>query len=133
YGAVNFDRDGNLYTTAIAGGLNGVGAVLRLSHKPPRVIAYSFGLDKGYGPVAGVLIDPRNNNLYGTTSLGGPNDAGGVYRIASKHETELYSFTGGDDGGQPVAALIADKDGNLYGTAKAGGTSNNGVVFEITH
>ena len=55
-----------------------------------------------------------------------------VFKIAGKKESVLYRFTGGTDGGQPVAALIADRNGNLYGTTKLGGTSNNGVVFEIT-
>jgi uncharacterized repeat protein (TIGR03803 family) len=55
-----------------------------------------------------------------------------VFKLSGKRETVLYSFTGGADGGQPVAALTADKAGNLYGTAKVGGASGNGVVFEIT-
>ena len=47
------------------------------------------------------------------------------------HETVLYSFTGGTDGGNPYVGVIRDWNGNLYGTANSGGASNAGVVFEI--
>lgn len=46
--------------------------------------------------------------------------------------TDLYSFTGGSDGGDPVAALVQDTSGNLYGTTVYGGPANYGVVFEVT-
>lgn len=45
--------------------------------------------------------------------------------------TLLYSFTGGSDGGNPLAPLIRDTAGNLYGTTAAGGASNNGTVFKL--
>jgi uncharacterized repeat protein (TIGR03803 family) len=44
----------------------------------------------------------------------------------------LHAFTGGSDGGLPVAGLIADSSGNLYGTASEGGASGLGVVFKLT-
>jgi hypothetical protein len=43
----------------------------------------------------------------------------------------LYSFTGGADGGLPLAGLIFDAGGNLYGTTWEGGTYTNDVVFEL--
>jgi uncharacterized repeat protein (TIGR03803 family) len=51
--------------------------------------------------------------------------------------TTLYSFTGGSDGGEPVAGVIQDPAGNLYGTTYLGGTTNCvygdgcGTVFKI--
>jgi hypothetical protein len=30
--------------------------------------------------------------------------------------TSLYSFTGGNDGANPVAGLVQGSDGNFYGT-----------------
>jgi uncharacterized repeat protein (TIGR03803 family) len=54
--------------------------------------------------------------------------------------TVIYNFTGGADGGYPVAGLIRDAAGNLYGTAAAGGTPSFcadvvypgcGVVFKL--
>jgi len=43
-----------------------------------------------------------------------------------------FSFTGGSDGGAPVAGLIADTSGALYGTTSEGGIGNNGTVFKLT-
>ncbi|HWY58352.1 MAG TPA: choice-of-anchor tandem repeat GloVer-containing protein [Terriglobales bacterium] len=43
----------------------------------------------------------------------------------------LYNFTGGTDGGYPIAGLIRDAAGNLFGTTAAGGTSGNGTVFKV--
>ena len=132
YGSVNFDNLGNLFSTVAGGGLNGAGGVFRLSPKAPREITFSFSGDNGYQPVAGVLIDPRNNDLYGTTEYGGAGGVGVVFKIAGTTETVLHSFTGGTDGQQPVAALTADGKGNLYGTTEYGGTNDLGTVFEIT-
>ena len=42
----------------------------------------------------------------------------------------LYTFTGGNDGGNPLAGLI-DIKGNFYGTTQYGGTNNAGTVFKL--
>ena len=47
------------------------------------------------------------------------------------HETVLYTFTGGDDGGSPEAAVVRDATGNIYGTAYLG-TFGWGVTSELT-
>jgi uncharacterized repeat protein (TIGR03803 family) len=47
-------------------------------------------------------------------------------------ETALYNFTGGSDGGTPIAGLVMDSSGNLYGAGKSGGADSSGVVFELT-
>jgi uncharacterized repeat protein (TIGR03803 family) len=44
--------------------------------------------------------------------------------------TNLYTFTGGADGGTPTA-VIRDSQGNLYGTTIAGGANNEGTVFKL--
>jgi len=51
----------------------------------------------------------------------------------------LYEFTGGTDGGKPMAGLISDGEGNLYGTTQSGGIlagpcapgGGCGVVFKV--
>jgi uncharacterized repeat protein (TIGR03803 family) len=45
--------------------------------------------------------------------------------------TVLYSFTGGADGGVPVAALFMDAAGNLYGTTQGSGAFGWGTVFKL--
>ena len=44
--------------------------------------------------------------------------------------TPLYSFTGGNDGGNPEAGLILSGN-TLYGTTWDGGSSGNGTVFAV--
>jgi uncharacterized repeat protein (TIGR03803 family) len=45
----------------------------------------------------------------------------------------LYSFTGGNDGGQPHGPLLLDQKGNLFGTAYWSGDGlDNGTVFKVS-
>jgi len=46
--------------------------------------------------------------------------------------TNLYSFTGANDGGLPYAGLVQGSDGYFYGTTDYGGTNNLGTVFKIS-
>ena len=45
--------------------------------------------------------------------------------------TALYSFTGGDDGGNPNG-LMEGANGILYGTTRYGGTNSWGTVFQLS-
>jgi len=57
---------------------------------------------------------------------------GVVYKLdAEGHESVLYSFTGGADGGQPYAGVVRDPTGNFYGTTFSGGTEGWGVVYRL--
>jgi uncharacterized repeat protein (TIGR03803 family) len=46
--------------------------------------------------------------------------------------TVLYNFTGGQDGGVPLAGLARDAAGNLYGTTFQNGTHDTGTVFRLS-
>jgi uncharacterized repeat protein (TIGR03803 family) len=46
--------------------------------------------------------------------------------------TNLYSFTGGADGGLPMAGVILDRSGALFGTSGIGGAWGSGTVFRLT-
>jgi uncharacterized repeat protein (TIGR03803 family) len=82
-------------------------------------------------PYASLVMDTKGN-LYGTTLQGGKYGLGTVFKVDKRgHETILYPFTGGTDGGWPFASLILDAKGNLYGTASTGGTWGFGAVFEL--
>jgi uncharacterized repeat protein (TIGR03803 family) len=74
--------------------------------------------------------------LYGTSSNGGINGVGTVFKITPEGKlTTLYSFcaqTNCTDGANPAAGLIQVPNGDFYGTTGGGGTSDAGTVFKIT-
>jgi len=136
------DAQGNLYGTTFTGGPGTGGTVFKLAPDGTESILFAFapGNNNGANPNAGLIID-KNGNLYGTTTNGGspgncPAGCGTIFEIASDGTfTVLYRFTGGSDGGNPVAPLLEDKNGNFYGTTESGGTCGGygcGVVFELT-
>ena len=133
YAGVIRDAAGNLYGTTAQGGPTGKGVVYKLDTNGSVIVLHGFGtgLD-GAAPNAGVVLDSAGN-LYGTTRNGGSAGTGVVYKLDSTgHETVLYSFTGGADGGYPVAGVILDSAGNLYGTTPLGGATGYGAVYELT-
>jgi uncharacterized repeat protein (TIGR03803 family) len=87
------------------------------------------------------LVMDSAGNIYGTTVLGGDFGSGTVFQLspsgAGWTHTVLYSFTGGNDGGEPYKGVTLDSHGNLYGTTVTGGTGNCeggcGVVFKLTN
>ena len=92
---------------------------------------HSFGFPLA-NPKAG-LVQASDGNFYGTTEFGGTKNAGTVFKISTNRAlTTLYSFTGGNDGANPVAALVQATDGDLYGTTYSGVTNKAGTVFKIS-
>ncbi len=136
YSGVTFDSAGNLYGTTSAGGVSGsisTGTVYQLSPSGQYTVLYSFtGQADGGAPYAGVILDSAGN-LYGTTQFGGSvNNRGVVYEVdPAGHETVLYTFSGGNDGGNPMSGVIRDAAGNLYGTTFKGGSADAGVVYKL--
>ena len=85
------------------------------------------------GYVPNQIVEAGDGNYYGTTTSGGTNNNGTIFRITSSGAvTPLYSFTGGNDGSRPVGSLTLGNDGKLYGTASLGGADSAGTFFSIT-
>ena len=133
YAGVILDSAGNLYGTTTYGGAAGNGVVYTIDTSGHETVLYSFaGGTDGFFPYAGVIRDSAGN-FYGTTADGGPTNEGIVYKLdATGHETVMYGFASGADGGNPHGGVIRDSAGNLYGTTCNGGTESSGVVFKIT-
>jgi uncharacterized repeat protein (TIGR03803 family) len=136
--------DGYFYGTTEEGGTNSVGTVFKISTVGALTTLYEFGtvtnlsgvaLD-GAIPVAG-LVQGRGGYFYGTTSGSDPcvlyPANATVFKITTNGTlTTLYSFTNGNDGGDPVAGLVQGRDGNFYGTTSIGGAGGFGTVFRLT-
>ncbi len=125
------------YGTTYVGGSNpfcpGCGTVFRIVIGGRVTSLFSFfGFGDGANPLGGVVLG-SDREFYGTT-LGGPLSVyGTVYKITIKGDvTPLWQFSGGDDGGAPVAPPVEGNDGNFYGTTLGGPHSLNGTIFVIT-
>ena len=146
---LTFDAAGNLYGTAQYYGKYGYGIVFKLEPTASgpwtdRVI-HTFKGHPGKAPVGGLVFD-KSGNLYGTTSAGGDDDAGIIFKLTpgsgSNWTYNVLHVFRGRDGGAPRGPLILDAAGNLFGTTELGGKLNNyscqrvprgcGVVFELT-
>jgi uncharacterized repeat protein (TIGR03803 family) len=96
----------------------------------------SFDGADGDNLYATPLID-HSGNVFGVAQTGGSSDCGVVYELVNNGggnytNRTLYSFTCGNDGGQPYGGLI-DSAGDPYGTAQIGGSYGYGVVYELVN
>jgi len=94
------------------------------------------GCPDGSGP-NGWLVQGDDGSFYGTTSTGGANGFGTVFKISRTGTlTTVHSFNNTDGSGP--SALIRATDGNFYGTTSSGGgtcsrgTNACGSIFQIT-
>jgi uncharacterized repeat protein (TIGR03803 family) len=93
---------------------------------------------RGETPSAGLVSDGAGN-LWGTTSTGGVNHRGTVFKVnvSTGVVTTVVDFDqiGNNfvnaNGAFPMADLVSDGAGNLWGTTQYGGPSGAGVVFKI--
>jgi len=126
-------NDGYFYGTASDAGPYYLGTVFRISTTGVLSNLYYFGGGNDGNSPQGGLVRGGDGYFYGTTSKGGTNDSGTVFKISPAGALiSLYSFTGGNDGAQPQAGLVLGSDGYFYGTTIAGGTNEYGTVFKIT-
>ena len=136
--------DGNFYGTAAgdsSGGffnhppeMHNAGIFFKLTPAGVLTTLYSFtgGAD---GSLPNAVTQGADGNFYGSTLCGPespPNvftGIGKVFKVTPAGAlTTLYTFTGGNDGGNP-SKVIQGGDGNLYGIA---GYPAIGTVFRVT-
>jgi uncharacterized repeat protein (TIGR03803 family) len=141
-GRLALGPDGNLYGTTQQGGVYqgyyNSGTIFRISlsgggYQIMHIFSGGSGTGDGAGPVAGLTL-ASDGNFYGTTQVGGVNNAGTVFKMnLAGTVTILRSFSNTDNNGaEPLGALIQASDGNLYGTCYTGGSVGGGTVFRIS-
>ena len=137
YAGVISDSAGNLYGTALYGGVAnctyGCGVVYKLTPAGEQTVLHSFS-SRNYGPgwpYAGVIRDSAGN-LYGAASVGGDKDGGCVYEVsASGVFSVLYSFFINKGPAVPKGGLVRDSSGNFYGTAEEYNLTGLGAVYKL--
>jgi uncharacterized repeat protein (TIGR03803 family) len=126
--------DGNFYGTTRNGGGSGVGTVFQITSSGSLTTLYSFTGGGDGGNPTSALVEGTNGFFYGTTGTNGSGGSGTVYSITPGGSVNvLYSFTGGDDGGNPYAGLVTGTDGNFYGTTETDGAHEVGTIFRISY
>ena len=146
-GGLIADQAGNLYGVTLLGGANNLGAVYQLTPPPAEggswteTVIFSFSGPDGTLP-SGQLQFDQNGALYGTTDGGGSLQEGTVFQLVPSSgpdgswiQSVLYNFSGGRDGGNPVAGVIINNMGRIFGTASSGGDGQpfpGGVIFKLT-
>jgi uncharacterized repeat protein (TIGR03803 family) len=132
YGNLVRDAAGNLYGVTMQGGTYEVGTIFKLDGNNNETIIHSFGGSRDDAPPGGGLVRDPAGNLYGTTTEGGSEFFGTVFKLdPSGKETVLHTFVG-KQGNGPDWGVIRDSKGNLYGTTQYGGAYGGGVVFKVT-
>jgi uncharacterized repeat protein (TIGR03803 family) len=124
------DNSGAVYGTTITG------TVFKLT--PPAwtekiLFTFTGGGSSGSWPCA---LTARQGSLYGLTRLGGSaTNTGTAFQLTPSSgtwtQTTLYSFTGGNDGGEPCGRVVFDQSGNLYGTSSGNDQNIPGTVFQL--
>jgi hypothetical protein len=138
-GGLVFDAAGNAYGTTAGANQVEPATVFQLSPQADgtwrETVLFVF---PGNGPINNLTMDAAGN-IYGSTpgTPGiNPDHYGMVFELSlvgnSWTFTQLYEFTGGDDGAFPNGIVAVDSAGNLYGVCVAAGANEEGTVWEIT-
>jgi uncharacterized repeat protein (TIGR03803 family) len=130
-------KDGNIYGTTDAGGVNDLGTIFKLTPSGRLTTLFSFDGYDGCRP-AGELIQGPNDELYGVTIHGGKGydelhkfGNGTIFKIKIDGTcfTNLYFFSGGNDSG---CGLALGPDGYFYGMTQWGGKTGLGMIYRIS-
>jgi uncharacterized repeat protein (TIGR03803 family) len=82
------------------------------------------------GAGTAAMVQGSDGNFYGTTSSGGIDDDGTVFKMTPGGVlTTLFDFgesQADETGRDPQAALIQGGDGDFYGTTASGGADDKG-------
>jgi uncharacterized repeat protein (TIGR03803 family) len=102
----------------------------------PGLIHTFAGSPNDGSDAQGTIVLDTAGNIYGTTSNGGAENYGTVYKLSPEKngkwtEKILYSFEGGTDGSSPAAGVVLDAAGNIYGVTENGGQYGLGTVFAL--
>ena len=126
--------DGNFYGTTLRCGTFNDGVAYKITPAGVYTVLHNFAYTStDPGVPYGALIQGSDGNFWGTSSGGGTNNIGSVFKMTSAGKvTIVHSFTGPPDGSGPQSGLIQGSDGNYYGTTMDGGANLGGTIFGLT-
>lgn len=124
--------DGAMYGAAAAGGLDGWGAVYRLTVGGAHSVLAEFtgegGLVRGATPRAGLIVG-ADGQLHGTTSAGGAGNLGVAFKITIAGAYTGLANLSRPIGWVPAGAPVEDGSGDHLVPMATGGDHGNGVIL----
>ncbi|MBK6989586.1 MAG: hypothetical protein IPH33_15940 [Bacteroidetes bacterium] len=127
--------NGKLYGMTKTGGANGYGTIFSYDYSTSTfTTVYSLAALTGWDP-HGNLMQASNGKLYGMTRYGGAPNKGVIFSFdySTSTYTDLFDFTGADNGERPTGSLIQASNGKLYGGTTIGGASGDGAIFSFNY
>jgi uncharacterized repeat protein (TIGR03803 family) len=122
YGGVIQASDGNFYGTTYDGGTNGSGTIFEITSAGTLTTLHSFASStEGANPYSG-LVQGSDGNFYGTTSDGGANGNGTVFKLSVSGSLKVTI--------SPTAAITAGAKWQVDGGAlQSSGTTLSGLAI----
>jgi uncharacterized repeat protein (TIGR03803 family) len=136
--------DGALYGTTYTGG-DALGSIFRIDLQGNFTVLHVFApttstVVDGASPTNALVLG-KDGALYGTTSTGGTNDLGCVFKITNSGAFSIIHSFAGSDGQLPGQLVVDSTTGALIGATFNGGNdakqsfgngyTGNGVIFRI--
>jgi uncharacterized repeat protein (TIGR03803 family) len=132
---------GNLFGTTSAGGpvsgcdMANCGTIFKITPGGKLTTLYNFCSEPNCadgGQSGSGVIQGTDGLFYGSTTNGGANGDGTLFKISSAGKlTVLHAFDD-LDGAAARGALMQDTNGIFYGTTASGGNSGAGTVFSLS-
>ncbi len=127
--------DGNFYGITRRGGSTGNGTIFKLTPAGVftviKTLSAIAAIDGAY--CYGSLAAGIDGNLYGSTSGGGTNGNGTIFKVTPAGVyTVLRQINQLTDGYSNRNGLVQAADGFLYGTNYAGGKYGHGTIYKIS-
>jgi uncharacterized repeat protein (TIGR03803 family) len=131
-GGLTLGTDGNFYGTTQQGGVHSMGTAFKITQSGTITILHSFNSFVDGAFPWGPPILASDGNFYGTTSGGGINGHGIVYKMTTAGTiTKIYQFDV-THGFSPIAPPTQGADGFLYIPVSEGGTSYCGTILKMS-
>lgn len=129
-------RAGAYVGVAAYGGRYNCGSIYGVYDQGEVRTLYSFqcALGGAWPKANGPLVEAADGSLWGTTTYGGAESVGSVFRWSPRGGfAEVHSFAAfGETGRLPQAGLAPGADGRLWGTTSSGPVGKQaGLVFSV--
>lgn len=131
-GELILGTDGNFYGTTSSGGTYSAGVVFRIGADGTITRLRQLNPAADGGNPKGSLVRTSDGTLYGTTSTGGANKAGTIFKISGTTFNVLRHLNMATDGGTPLGGLILAPKITLAANPQSGLTTTEDVAKAIT-